>query len=176
MKIVALPAASITRADRDRNKRPQYLLVNQSPDIQVQAKNLHHPLQNLRHHQVQGLPQCPFNLKAVTLPNGQDHSSIWEKEKIETHWESIHGSTQSADTYQAMESKITIFKPYCIMEHTAETRPSRNSPYMKTDKEQRQSLASRPNSKDTSYLLHLLTQSINNGSQLNKLTITNQHK
>ena len=55
------------------------------PDAQAQAKKLHHPLQSLRHHQAQNQPLCLFNQKVVTAPNGQHHSSILEKEKIETH-------------------------------------------------------------------------------------------
>ena len=75
-----------------------------------------------------------------------------------------------------MESKITISKPYSIMEHTAETRPSKNSPNMTTAKENRQSLDSKGNSKDTFYFLHPLIQFMNNGSQLSKLTMTKQHR
>ena len=67
-----------------------------------------------------------------------------------------------------------ISRPYSIMEHTAETRHSINSPNMTIAKEKRQSPDSKPNSTDILYLLHPLIQSMNNGSQLSKLTITKQ--
>ena len=54
------------------------------------------------------------------------------------------------------------------MEHTAEKRASRNLHNMRTVKAIRQLPDSKPNWKNTSYLLYPLIQSMNNGSQLVK--------
>ena len=73
------------RLHNRQDQRTQLLQVNHLPEAQAHAKNLHRPLQNLRHHQAQDPPLCFSNQKAVTAPNGQHHSSILEKENIETH-------------------------------------------------------------------------------------------
>ena len=101
----------------------------------------------------------------LAAPNGQHHSSILEKEKTEIHGESTHGSTQSIDTYLALESRIQTLKLCSTMEHTAEKRPSNNSLNMTIAKERKPLTDSNANSKDISYLLHPLIQSMNNGVQ-----------
>ena len=66
----------IPRLQSQQDQRTQLPQVNHLPDAQAQAKNLHCPLPNLRHHQVQDPLLCFSNQKAVTAPNGQHHSSI----------------------------------------------------------------------------------------------------